>query len=158
GNFSLVIPTMGAPIDGFIKATKTGYVDTYLYPPAPLIADFNMASVNMLTPSNFGLLSGTLCRATQDAAKGTIAVLVEDAAAMPVGGATVSSSPAASNYCYDSGGFPSSTATMTDTDGLAFMFNVTGPATVSAMKSGATFKSHGVNAHAGALTTTLITE
>ncbi len=159
GNYSLVIPTMGKPVDGFIKATKSGYMDTYLYAPAPLVADFNMASLNMLTPSEYSLLSGTLCGVTQDTAKATVAVEVIDTANATVAGAMVASSPAASKVCYDQGGFPNKSATMTDTDGVAIMFNVTaGNTMVSATKTGATFQTHSVNAIAGAFTTTLITE
>lgn len=161
GNYSLMVPTGGKPVDGFFKATKSGYVDTYLYAPAPITADFAGASLNMLTPSNFNLLSSTLCNANQDSAKGTIAVeVVQAVASSPttIGGAMVSASPAATKYCYDQGGIPNKNATMTDTDGVAVMFNVTGQVTVSATMSGATFKSHTVNATAGAFTTTLITE
>jgi hypothetical protein len=161
GNYTLTVPTMGKPVDGFFKATKSGYVDTYLYAPAPIIADFSGASLNMLSPGNFSLLSGTLCNANQDAAKGTIAVEVVQAVATSpttIGGAMVTASPAATKYCYDQGGVPNKSATMTDTDGVAVMFNVTGAVTVSASMTGATFKSHTVNATAGAFTTTLITE
>src|SRR5437588_11397064 len=37
GNYTLAIPTMGHPVDGYFKATKSGYVDTYLYAPAPIV-------------------------------------------------------------------------------------------------------------------------
>lgn len=159
GMYTLAVPTMGKPVDGFIKATKSGYIDTYLYPPAPLTADFSSASLNMLTPSEFGLLSGTLCAVTADNAKATVALEVVDASMQTVMGATVSSSPAASKECYDQGGFPNKSATATDTDGVAVMFNITaGQVMVSAAKSGATFKSHTINATAGAFTTTLVTE
>jgi hypothetical protein len=157
GNYSLMLPTMGKPVDGFFKATKSGYTDTYLYAPAPLTADFSGAAVNMLTTGNFGVLF-TLCGVSQDMTMGTIAVEVESAPTMTVAGATVSSTPAAAKVCYDSGGLPSRNATATATDGIAILFNVTGMATVSASMSGATFKSHGLNATANAFTTTLITE
>jgi hypothetical protein len=158
GNYTLTIETNGQALDGFIKATKTGLVDTYLYPPEPLTDDFAGASLNMVSPTTFGLLADTLCRANQDAAKGTIAILVNDSADMPVSGATVSSSPAAPTACYNgSNGLPSSTATATAADGVGYLFNVTGNATVSATAStGGPFRSHQVNARAGALTTTLI--
>src|SRR5690242_11611807 len=32
GNFTLTITTGGVALDGYLKGTKTGYVDTYLYP------------------------------------------------------------------------------------------------------------------------------
>lgn len=47
-------------------------------------------------------------------------------------------------------------ATLTDSGGPAYPFNVTGEATLSATHATATFSSHGVNARAGAFTTTLI--
>jgi hypothetical protein len=88
---------------------------------------------------------------------GAIAAEVEDGSGAFVAGATVSSNPAANKYCYNASNFPSKNATATDTDGLGYMFNVTGNATVSASKSGLTFQSHPLKARAGALTTTLIT-
>jgi len=156
GNFTLTITTNGAALDGYLKATMATYMDTYLYPPAPLSADFSGATVVMLTPNTFDLLANTLCNANQMTSMGTVAAEVEDATGAFVAGATVASSPAATKYCYDSGGFPSRTATATDTDGLGYMFNVTGTATVTAMKSGTTFTSHSLKVRAGALTTTLI--
>ena len=158
GNYTLTIETNGQALDGFIKATKPGLVDTYLYPPEPLTEDFAGASLNMVSPTTFGLLSDTLCRANQDAAKGAIAILVTDSADMPVAGATVASNPAAPTSCYNgSNGLPSSQATSTAADGVGYLFNVTGNVTVSASAStGGPFRSHPVNARAGALTTTVI--
>ena len=159
GKYTLVIPTNGKPVGGFIKATKSGYLDTYLYAPAPLTADFNMAALTELTQNEYDLLSGTLCGVTEDTAKGTVAVEVVDTMQATVGGAMTATSPAASKECYDQGGFPNKSATATDTDGVAIMFNVAvGSVTVSATKSGATFQTHTINVLAGAFTTTLITE
>src|SRR5512138_2431829 len=157
GNYSLEIPKLDKPVDGFLKATKDGFMVTYLYPPAALAGDFDKASINMVTTQTFSLLANNLCNANQDMAKGAIGVLVVDTAGAAIGGAMVSSTPAASTYCYNANGLPTSSATMTAADGIAYMFNVTGNATVSATKAGTTFKPHGVNAHPGALTTTLIT-
>lgn len=157
GNYSMMITTNGKPLDGYLKATLATFLDTYLYAPKPLDADFSSASINMINTGTLGLLSGTLCGNAQDAAKGVIAVLVVDAANMPVAGAAVSSSPAAAKYCYNSGGFPNKSSTMTDTDGIAYMLNVApGQVTVSATKTGTTFASHAVNARAGTFTTTVI--
>jgi len=157
GNYTLVVTTNGMALDGYIKATGNNLLDTYLYPPAPLTADFDGASINMVSPTTFDLLANTLCRGNQDAAKGTIAVLVEDASGNPVTGATIASNPAATATCYDgNNGLPSSSATATASSGLGYLFNVTGSATVSADASGTTFQSHGVVARAGALTTTLV--
>ncbi len=156
GNYSLVIETGGQALDGYLKGTLATYMDSYLYPPAIVDADLDGASMNMITPGTLDLLANTLCAANQTTATGTVAVIILDAAEMPVAGAVAASSPAATKVCYNSGGFPSRNATMTDDDGVAYMFNVTGEATVSATKSGSTFTSHGVNARAGTFTTTLI--
>jgi len=157
GNYTLTITTNGVALDGYLKATNTGYLDTYLYPPKPVSADIPSAPMNMVTQQIVDLLSGTVCRKAQDTAKGLIGVMVIDTAGMPVAGAMVASSPAADKYCYDKGTSPDSTATMTDTDGIAYMINVTGDTTVSAT-GGATFMSHSVKARAGTLTTTQISE
>src|ERR1041385_8755478 len=77
GNYGLVITTNGQPLDGYLKAAKSSYVDTYLYPPAPLYADFTMASLNMLTSGTLGTLY-TLASTGQTAGLGTIALEVMD--------------------------------------------------------------------------------
>lgn len=157
GNFTLTVTTGGVALDGYLKATMATYMDTYLYPPAALGGNFSGATVVMLTPDTFDQLANFLCGANQVTTNGAIAAEVEDGSGAFVAGATVSSNPAANKYCYNSNNFPSRNATVTDTDGLGYMFNVTGTATVTASKSGTTFASHQVKARAGALTTTLIT-
>lgn len=156
GKYSLVVPTNGQPLDGYLKGTLATYMDTYLYPPAPVTADFAGASMNMITPGTLNLLASLLCGATQQDTTGVVAAVVIDAAQMPVAGATTASTPAPTKTCYNMGGTPNKNATMTDTDGVAYMFNVTGQASVSATKSGSTFMSHPVNARVGTFTTTLI--
>ena len=158
GNYTLPITTNGQALDGYLKGTLTGHVDTYLYPPEPLIADFGRASINLLTQSQLDLVSGTLCGSGQVATNGAIAVLVTNAAEVAVAGATVSSMPVAEKYCYVGGnGLPDRTATATAADGVGFMFNVpAGQVTVSAMAAGMTFESHPVTARAGVFTTTVI--
>jgi len=159
GNYTLMIPTGGVPVDGFIKGTKTGDVDTYLYAPAPLVADFAGGSINLLSDFLYGTGLPAVCQAgASDPAKGVIAVIVQDAAAMPVADATVAADPAATKSCYTNNGSPSGSAMMTATDGVALMFNVIDQETVSATKAGVTFKSHVVKVFPGAITTTLITQ
>jgi hypothetical protein len=158
GKFMMTITTNGAPLDGYLKATKNGNVDTYLYPPAPLVADFTNASVNELDTGTFSLL--TLIGQAQD--QPLIAALVTDAAAAPVAGASVSSTPAAHKTGYSGSGnppLPDTTATSTKGDGRAYLFGMpVGSATVSATKTGVTFKTHSVGVFAGSFTTTVITE
>jgi hypothetical protein len=156
GNYTLVVPTGGQALDGYLKGTISGYLDSYLYAPSPIVADMDSASMNMITSGTRDLLANTICAANQMTTNGMIAAITIDAAENPVAGAMVMSSPAASKTCYNQGGFPNKNATMTDADGLVYLFNVTGQATLSATASGTTFSSHAVNARAGAFTTTLI--
>lgn len=161
GNYTLTIQTNGEAIDGFLKATKTDYKVTYLYPPYPLMMDFNMASVLMVKPQTYDTLSN-LAVANQMDGNGVVALVVTDGA-NPVAGAMVSSTPAASpaparyNAMVGTLTLPSSSATMTHTDGIAYLFNLPpGQVTVSATKTNMTFASHKVKAWADQLTTTII--
>jgi hypothetical protein len=156
GNYSMTITTEGQALDGFLKATFGGYLDTYLYPPRAVDADFDGASINMITSGTLDLLAGLLCGDDQMTTTGVIAVLVADSTDTAVAGATVGTSPAATKICYNMSGTPNRNATMTDTDGIAYAFNVTGTASVSAIKSGTDFVTHSVNARAGTFTTTVI--
>lgn len=157
GAFTMTIMTGGTALQGYVKATLSNYLDAYLYPPTAVGADMTGVTVFMVTSGTVDFLSGNLCKDAQDTAKGLIAVEVLDATMAKVAGAKVASSPAAMSYCYNSGALPSSTASMTDVDGIGYMLNVPpGTATVSATKSGSTFKSHQLNARAGALTLTII--
>lgn len=155
GTYAFAIPTAGHVVDGFLKATKATFADNYVYPTAPLQADYRMADANMIASSDFsglGILTG------QDSANGFIAAVVLDGSMAPVAGATIASTPAAGKYAYsDNNGYPTGSMS-TIADGRAFFINVPpGAATVTAMKSGVAFKSHGLVAHAGALTTTFLT-
>lgn len=163
GTFTLMISTSAGPLDGYLKATKTGLKDTYLYAPAPIAAD-TTAPVNMINPNTLGLLVAVALQGgSQDVNKGLIALVVVDGASAtstPVAGAMASSNPAPSAVKYTApGGLPDPGATVTGTDGTAFLFNVTpnAPVTVSATKSGSTFKSHVIKAWPNALTTTIVT-
>ena len=158
GTYSLTITTNGVVLDGYLKATKSSYMTTYLSPPAPLAATFAGGSVRMISPLVFNFLSGA-AQASQTSGMGFVAMIVDDSATMPVSGASVSSEPQAESYRYnDSSGRPTGAGTtVTAADGIGYMFNVPpGEVTVSAMKSGSTFKSHPVNVRADVITTTLV--
>jgi hypothetical protein len=162
GNFTMTITTGGVALDGYLKGTKTGYADTYLYPEAPIAADFAGVPLNMLTSGNNGTfqLLSTIAQGNQMTGNGVIALEVLDAplpAGNPVAGATVTTNPAASVYRYDNNGLPSAQATSTSTDGRAFGFNeAVGAHSVTAHKAGSTFKTHTVKAFADSLTTTFV--
>ncbi len=158
GNYTLTVETDGNALDGFLKATANGVLVTYLYPPEPLAENFDGASINMISSNTLGLLTMPLfCDEDQGPNNGLIAVLVYDSNDMPVAGAELSSSPAPSSICYNgSNDLPDGDATVTAADGIGYMFNVAGAATVSATAPGLTLRSHDLTARAGALTTTLI--
>ncbi len=156
GNFTLTVMTNGMPLDGFLRATKSGYVDLYMYPTGPFAASTTDAGVNMMTPGNRDYLNN-LAGGGQMGGKGLIGLQVRDASGNPVSGATISSTPASTYRYTNSSGLPSSNATSTSSDGVAFMFNVpSGPINITASKAGMTFKAHVVVARADKFTTTSI--
>lgn len=156
GAFSLVAGTGGTPIDGYLKASMTGEMDSYLYANAPLATSQSGLSVVMLTSDTYQLLQlgGGV---TQDAAKGVVAVLVLDCESQPVAGATITTSPAGT-IRYDGTTGPSTTATATGDDGIAYVFNVAaGDVTVNATAGSTALRSHHIVVRTGAFTTTLVT-
>jgi hypothetical protein len=155
GKYTMSVATNMMPVDGYIKATKSGFVDTYSYPSDPLVKDFPMGDANMLDTSTFGLL---VQFAGGHAGNGVIVMLVLDATGNPAEGVKVASDPASGAYKYsDSGGLPTST-TATAADGRSFMVDVPpGDVTVSATKSGSSFHSHQLTSRADVFTTTVIT-
>jgi hypothetical protein len=156
GMYTLMVPTNGAALDGYLLAKHSPHKNTYLYPAAPLAADTSAATVLLLTESAFDTAS-SLAQAPQEPGKGWIGIMVIDAANNPVAGATISSSPAGTTRYNNANGFPNKDATATGADGVAYVFNVTaGKVTVNASKSGSTFRSHDVMARADQVTTTLI--
>lgn len=158
GNYTLTIPTSGKPFDGYIKARPQGqdYVETYLYLPGTLSASYDGAPVRVATSFTLGLLDD-FCSSSQLAGNGTLVALATDAAHTPVAGATFSTTPAANKYCYnDQQGQPDAVQLRTNTDGVGYMFNVTGPTTLSAMKTGTTFQSRSVTVRPDVVTLVMV--
>jgi len=156
GKYSMTVPTSGHVVDAYILATKSGYTDAAAFPAAPFAADNPKADSNLVTTGNFSLL---MLYTGQQSSNGIIIAEILDANSMPVAGATAASTPAAGSYLYsDANGTPASLPS-TNTDGVAFLVNVPpGAVTISAMKSGNTFKSHSVAAKANTFTSTIVTE
>ncbi len=155
GNYTLTLATGGVPIDGYVQVRDSGYIDTYGYPPLPLSANAS-ESVLLITTGDLTALSG-FTGVTQTAGKGAIAVVVADCNGTPIAGATVSTNPAGT-VRYNSGGLPSSSATSTASDGVAYVFNVTaGDVVVSAVSGANALRSHTVNARADVVTLTGVT-
>jgi hypothetical protein len=157
GMYTLTVETGGVAVDGFIKATLADFFDLYLYPPKPLTADYDGASLNIVNTNTVDLLT-QICKPNYDETKGLVALIVADSAENPLADAQVTSSPEAPNDCYNgTNGLPDVMAEATQPDSIAYLINVpAGELTVSASVGGTTFGAHKVNARAGAFTTTVI--
>jgi len=152
GNYSLTVPTDGVALDGYLKATKSGFIETYLYPPAPLTADFGSASINMITSGNRDL-AYNITGVSQGMDVAFIALIVSDGT-NGIAGATITTDPATTYRYNGTNGLPApisgnNASTSTQADGIAYALNVPpGEITLNATKSGLTFKSHAVKARA----------
>jgi len=154
GFYSLSITTGGTPVNGYLRVTHSGFVDTYAYPSRPLFADLS-TKVLMPTSNELALLSAAVGVNT-GAGNGFIGVIVKDCDGTAIAGATVSTNPAGT-VRYNSGSTPSPSATSTSSDGIAYVFNVTaGNVTVMANASGNVLRQHVVNARADVVTLTEI--
>lgn len=154
GFYTLPITTGGTPVNGYLRVTHSGFVDTYAYPSRPLFADLE-TSVLMPTTEELAFL-GTIVDVEQTVGNGFIGVIVKDCNGTTLPGATVSTSPAGT-VRYNSGSTPSSTATSTSADGVAYVFNVAaGNVTVMANSGGHVLRQHVVTARADVVTLTEI--
>jgi hypothetical protein len=158
GAFTLTVTTNGEALDGYLDVTDAADVETFVYPPTPIAADYTGAPVQMVTQTTISELP-ILTSVTQSASDGLLGLEVVNTTGTPVSGATVTTTPAGSVFYDSSGGLPTKTQKTTNTDGVVFVLNVPpGSVSVSATGSGATFKTHSIDARAGVVTETLITE
>lgn len=141
GKFTLNASTGGTPLDGYVKASKAGLIDTYAFPSAPLPGNASI-TMTMVTSAQFSFLaSGD--GVTPVAGKGALAIRPVDCTETVVPTATVSTSPSASLYADGSGDF--------------FAFNLApGSVQVNAQYQAHVFHSHSVTAIADAVTITII--
>jgi hypothetical protein len=155
GTYTLTVPFDGTALDGYVKASLDMYTDTYLFPPAPLAADFDAAAVNMLKP---GVITGLygIAQVTQDNTKGTVTCETVDATGKVLAGVMVAADPATGTIKY--GNPPSTTAVMTGADGIASVLNAPPGTLMLSATGGGTFHAHPVKVVAGAFITTLISE
>lgn len=152
GSYSFSFATGGAPVDGYIRATHSSHMTTYAYPAQPIARDTSQ-TVFMPTPTEFNFLAQA-AGVTPVAGDGFIGVVVRNCAGTPVAGATVSSTPAGT-VRYNAGGAPSSSATITADDGVAYIANVAaGNVTVQATASGRALRQHVIDARADVITLT----
>jgi len=155
GQYSLAISTTGTPVNGYLAISDSGHhIGTYAYPAVPLAADVT-ENVLMVSSSEFSFLAAA-AGINPVAGDGFIGLVVRNCQGTPIAGATVTSMPAGT-VRYNAGGAPSSSATATAADGVAYIANVLpGNVTVQATASGHTLRQHTVNARANAITLTEI--
>ena len=153
GKFTIDLTT--ATFDGYLKATKSDYADTYFYP-AHAWSGATTVEPSLLSSSTYSLLDTF---AGGDTSKGLIIATITDGSGTPVSGAKITSSPASGSYKYSDGSGTPTGSSATPADGTAFFMSVPlGAVTLNAQKSGATFTSHAVTSRAGALVITYISE
>lgn len=141
GTFSLTVATGGTPLDGYVKASHSGYLDTYAFPSAPLPADASIA-LTVVTPTEFSFLA-TQAGVSPTAGNGSLAIRPVDCSGTSVPTATVTTNPASTPHSDGSGDF--------------FEFNLApGTVSVGASYQGHTFHSHPVVAVADAVTITVV--
>ncbi len=158
GSFSISAPTNGAAVDAYLVATKTGDLDTYLYPPAPLTMDYANIPIYVMTSSTQSLANQIGGADPQAATNGWIGAVIQDSTMTAVAGATLTANPTGQIHYNSSSGLPQAQATSTAADGTGYVMNVpAGQVTIGATKTGMTFHSHSINARAGKVTLTLVT-
>src|SRR3989454_6193842 len=155
GRYSVAILTGGLPVNGYLAISDSGHhIDTYAYPAVPLAADVT-ENVLMVSSSEFSFLAAA-AGISPVAGDGFIGLVVRNCQGTPIAGATVTSMPAGT-VRYNAGGAPSSSATATAADGVAYIANVApGKVTGQSTASGQTLRQHTVNARANAITLTEI--
>lgn len=155
GAYSVGITSGGTPVNGYLHVSDGGtHMDAYVYPAVPLATNLT-EDVKMVTSSEFAVFAAA-AGITPVAGDGVIVVVVTDCQGAYVSGATVTSTPAGT-VRYNVAGTPSSTATVTSADGIAYIANVApGDVTIKATASGVTMRQHVVGAYANAVTLTAI--
>jgi hypothetical protein len=157
GTFSITVTATS--VDGYLKATTPGgYKDSYLYPPVTLTSNYTDVPVFVLKTATYNLVNSLLLMNNQSASNGWIAILIQDATGAPVLGATATSTPLG-QIDYNDNNLPSTSASATAADGIAYDTNVTaGTVTVSASKAGSTFVSHAIKVRPNVVTLTIVPE
>ncbi|MBA3501974.1 MAG: hypothetical protein M4D80_02410 [Myxococcota bacterium] len=160
GAFTLTITTTGSAINGYLEAKKSGLITSYLYPPTPITGNLAMVPMNMVQANLWDTLS-TFAMGNQMPQNGLVAMIVvggTEVTSPPVAGATITTSPASNPYRYNAAnGLPDEVPTSTAADGIGYAFNApVGNMTVTASKSGSTFKTTPIKVRAMTLTQTLV--
>ncbi len=149
GKVMVTVPTGGVPLTvDYVQATMSGYDDAYFYPTAPVSHDLSVG-IYLATPTEMSALT--------DAAHTVIFLEVVDCTNLPVEGATVSTTPAATiNYVDATGHIGVGTAT--SNNGVVFITGATaGVITLDGATSDSLpLRSHQVTTRLNTMTVTAI--
>lgn len=154
GDFTTpALATGGEPLDGHLRATKSGNWPTRLYPASPIVANQAMVPVLLLQEAALSLLP-VLVQTEQSSDNGIVAIFVTDCVNEPIAaGATVSFTQGGAEVgtVFNAGALTSQAA------GGHIAFNVPpGDTTVSATYDGMQLRTHVVPSVAGTVTTTQV--
>jgi hypothetical protein len=151
GPFSLVVMQVAGGVS-YLHATHADYLDSYLFPPQPIAADFSVGSYAILLSPQTLQLVEMLTMVTQQPGKGWIALLIVDNTMTPVGDAVAVASGGQVLY-NGTDGLPTSGGQATHSDGVAYVFNApVGSVEIGALKAGISFRSHTIDVRADLVT------
>lgn len=141
------IATGGVPVDGYIKASLTGYRSTYVYPPNPITKSLANTPVPMLSTTDTQI-NGFLAALgqTDDTTHGMLLITASDCALTPVSGADITVKQGGQNVgtINDLGALTMQAAF----DGVYIVTNVPdGETTIAAVYNTMNFPSHVVRAY-----------
>ncbi len=124
GAFSLDIVTMGMPFSGYVRATKTGFVESRFVGPLPLTQSFPGQTIALWEPGQLGLVHSLVSAPPPDATGADMIIAVVDCRGEGVAGVSVQLTPAAGALGYlNDAMLPDTTQTQTGSSGLVFVFN-----------------------------------
>lgn len=156
GTFTVTDPNASTtPLNAYVKATVSGYLDTYIFPGAPIAESIPNAPLIMLSDSIFGLI-GLLTGITTIQGTGTLTAAVLDCNNDPISGAVVTITPNVGTIKYaDAMGLPGSADfPSTQGAGVVYIFNVPpGEYTISSSVGGTDLRDNTVKSFADSIST-----
>ena len=157
GKYSITFTTNGVGVDGTIRGKKATFLDSYLYPGKLIYADVASAPVLMLTQSDIDLVAQLSGAAPLASGTNFVGVAVTDCDGKSLAGATITTTPTVKIRYNNANGFPSSSATATAADGVAFLFEVpAGNLAITATVAGLAYPARTVKVVANSTAATIV--
>lgn len=119
---SLELTMAGAPVAGYFRTAKAGYVTSHLYPSGPVVADQMNVALPLIPPAWRDELAW-YAGVELDPTRGIVSVIVTDCRGARVEGATVTFDPPVEVVYWDPT-FTDASADRTTINGHAWAFNV----------------------------------